>query len=45
MEWNRTVLLEGTFKEHQVQLPEHFGTNQKLKHATESILQMPFGHW
>jgi len=28
----RILQLEGTFKDHQVQLPEHFKANQKLKH-------------
>lgn len=44
-EWNGIVWLEGIFTDHQVWVPDHFKTNQKLKHVIEGILQIPLGHW
>lgn len=40
LEQNRTVLLEGTFIDHLVQLPAHFSANQKLKRINENIVQI-----
>lgn len=40
---NRTVQLEGTFKGHMVQLPDHLRANQKLKQVTR-IVQTPIKH-
>ena len=37
----RKVQLKETYKDHLVQLPEHFRGNQKLKHINESITEMP----
>jgi len=37
--------LEGTFRDHIVQLPELFRANQKLKHINEVIIQLPLEHW
>lgn len=34
-----------TFKYHSVQLSDLFGDKQKLKHATEGIIQMLLEHW
>lgn len=43
-EENKIVQLEGTFKYHSVQLSDLFGDEQKLKHATEGIIQMLLEH-
>lgn len=43
VEWNGIVWLEGIFTDHQVWVPDHFKTNQKLKHVIEGILQIPLG--
>lgn len=40
-EQNRTVQLERTFKYHY----NLFRAIQELKHVTEGIVQMSFGHW
>lgn len=32
--------LEGTYKDHQVQLPDYFRANQKLRNVTEDIIRM-----
>lgn len=37
----RTVQLERTCKDHQVQMPDLFRTKQNLKHDIEGIIQMP----
>lgn len=42
---NRTVPLERTFNDHQVQVPDHFRANQKLKHISEGIVQKSLEHW
>lgn len=39
MERNRIVLLEETYKDHQIQLPDH-RADQNLKHIIEGIVQM-----
>lgn len=44
MEWNRIVQMEGTPKDHQVQMPEHFRANPNIKHVTKSIIQMHLEH-
>lgn len=44
-EWNRTLQLEGTSKDHLVQLVAYLRANQKLKHITEDIVQMPLEQW
>jgi len=36
------VLLEGTYKNHLVQLPEHFRADQELKHIIKGMVRMPF---
>jgi len=41
MEWNGTVLLEGTYNDHLAQLPDYFRTEQKLKYVTKGIVQTP----
>lgn len=41
MELSGIAHLEGTFKDHLVQLCDHFRTNQKLKCVTEGTVQMP----
>lgn len=33
--------LEGTNKDNQVHLPDHYRATQKLKHIIKSIFQMP----
>lgn len=38
MEQNR---IEGTFKNHLVELPDHLRDNQKLNHIIEDTVQMP----
>ena len=38
------VHLEGTFKDHLVQLLDHFRANQKLMHIRKEIIQMPLEH-
>lgn len=38
----RIFQLQGIFKHHQIQAPDHFSTNQKLKHITMGIIQKPF---
>lgn len=43
-DWNRIVQLEGTFREHLVQLPDLFGANKKLKHI-EGVVHMPPERW
>lgn len=35
------IQLERTLKDHEVQLLDHFRTNQKLKHVVEGIAQTP----
>lgn len=45
LEWNRKFQLEETFKDHPVQMPNHFRANQKLQHIQEGIVHMPLGHW
>lgn len=42
---NRRVTLEVTFKDHQVQLPEHFGAKWMLKHIAEGTVHIPLEHW
>lgn len=44
MEWNGIFQLDGTFKDHLAELPDHFGANKKLKHIAECIIQMPLEH-
>ena len=46
MKWNGigVVQLEGTIKDHLVQLPDHFRANQKLKHAAEDFVQISLDH-
>lgn len=34
-----------TYEDHQIQLPDCFRTNQKLKHITEGIVQMQLECW
>lgn len=41
----RIVQLEGTFRDHLAQLPEHSRAHQKSKHVTEGIVQMLLIHW
>jgi len=36
--------LEGTYKDHQVQLPDHFRAGQKLKRVTKGMVQAPLKH-
>ena len=36
----RLFQLEGTYKDHQVQLPDHFRADQKLKYVVKGIVQM-----
>jgi len=38
------VLLEGTYNNHLVQLPDHFRADQKFKHVVKGIVQMPLKH-
>lgn len=40
MGWDRIVQLEEICNDHQVQLPDNFGANQKLKYMSEGIIQM-----
>lgn len=42
---DRTVALEGSYKDHNAQLSDHVRANQKLKHIGNGIVQMPFEHW
>lgn len=42
MERNR---IEGTFKSHLVELPDHLRDNQKLNHIIEDTVQMPLEQW
>ena len=49
VQWNRTeqniiVQLEGMYRDHRAQLPDHFRAAQKLKHITEDTVQMPLAH-
>lgn len=37
--------LEGAFKDHLVQLPDHFRAKQNLNHIIEGIIQMSLKHW
>lgn len=39
------VQLEGPYKDHQVQLPDHVKANQKLKPVIEAIVKVPLQHW
>ena len=41
MKWNGigVVQLEGTIKDHLVQLPDHFRANQKLRYAAEELFK------
>lgn len=41
---SRLLQLEGTYNDHPVQLSDHFGADQKLKHVIEGIVQMPLEH-
>lgn len=44
----KIVHLEVTFKDHKIQLSDHFRSNKKLKHIienTESIIQIPLEYW
>lgn len=41
LEQNRTVQLEGNYKDHRVRLPGHFGANKNLKHDMKGIIQTP----
>lgn len=34
LDWNRIIPLEGTYKDHQIQPPDHFRDEQKLKIIT-----------
>lgn len=45
MDWNRLFLLEGTYNDHLVQLPDPFRADQKFKHIIKSIDQMPPKDW
>lgn len=45
MGWDRIVQLEEICNSHQVQLPDNFRTNQKLKYIIEGIIQIPLEHW
>lgn len=45
IEQNRVVQLEGTYKDRQVQLPNHFRANQKLGYINKGIVQMPLEHY
>ena len=36
--------MEGTYKDHLVQLPDQFRADQKLKHAIKGVVQMSFKH-
>jgi len=36
-EQNSIVQLEGAYKDHRIQLPDHFRANQKLEHMTEGM--------
>lgn len=35
IKYSRVVELKGTYKDYEVQLPDHFRTNQKLRHIIE----------
>lgn len=43
-EGRREKLLEGTYRDHQEQLSDHFRANQELKNVTEGIIQMLSKH-
>lgn len=36
--------MEGTFKNHLVQVPDQVRANQTLKHVNEGIVQRPLEH-
>jgi len=40
----RIVELEGIYKDHQLQQPDHFGANEKLEHIIKGIIQTPLEH-
>lgn len=44
MEWNTLFLLEGTYNDRLVQLPDLFRADQKLMHIIKSIVQMSLKH-
>lgn len=44
IEQNRTVQLKRTFKDHQVQLPDHFRANWQLKDINEGVVQTVHEH-
>ena len=48
-EWNAMpchamLQLDGTYNDHLLQLPDQFRADQKLKHVTKGIVQMPLKH-
>lgn len=44
LEQNRLFQMERTYDSHQVQLPEQFRADQKLKHVVKYIVQMLLKH-
>lgn len=40
MEWNRVVLARRDLKDHLVQLPDHFGADEKLNHGITGFVQI-----
>lgn len=42
---DKIVHLEGIFKDHSVQLSDHFRANQKLQHTQEDIAHVPLERW
>lgn len=45
VEQNKISQLEGTYNNPLVQLPDHFGAHQKLKHVIEGIVHILLKHW